>query len=431
MKEDNGSSLDTEYEIKDTDFYSDDCNTILPRIKKLWAFGEWDKITSVSFEDVENDPERAKLILLVSSAYQHKNDYVNSKKFIRLAMRWGCNNQDVAKVCMADAYNAIARISALQTDDKKAEFYFHKSVDIGFLKDAELIAHSRAVREMASLGLIPQAKKMVSNKLSDLNDNNNKVKDINSTISILSTELELLSHELSLAQQRMQLYGPVDRKKELDEEWGESDSFIENLKKRSVSQLGQDLWVLSKSDYKRNGYFVEFGATDGILLSNTYLLEKEFGWKGICAEPNPKFFDKLKENRNCKVVNSCISGESGEIVEFVFADEFGGMVKYAFEDNHSDKRLSYECIAGKVLLETISLNDFLLQNEAPKNIDYLSIDTEGSEYEILSNFSFDEWNVRLISVEHNYTNKREDIYELLSSYGYNRCELSFDDLYFK
>lgn len=43
--------------------------------------------------------------------------------------------------------------------------------------------------------------------------------------------------------------------------------------------------MLSELDFKRDGFFVEFGATDGFQGGNTYLLEKEFGWRGIVGEP--------------------------------------------------------------------------------------------------------------------------------------------------
>ena len=66
---------------------------------------------------------------------------------------------------------------------------------------------------------------------------------------------------------------------------------------RSYSQLGQDLTVLKFYNDKRDGYFIELGASDGITLSNTYLLEKEFGWKGICAEPVPVKYEALCKNR--------------------------------------------------------------------------------------------------------------------------------------
>ena len=68
---------------------------------------------------------------------------------------------------------------------------------------------------------------------------------------------------------------------------------------------------------------------------------------------------------------------------------------------------------------------------APVDIDYLSIDTEGSEYEILQALSFDRWNIRLISVEHNYTARREDIQLLLKEKGYSLIEMKWDDWYEK
>jgi hypothetical protein len=71
-----------------------------------------------------------------------------------------------------------------------------------------------------------------------------------------------------------------------------------------MSQKGQDKWIIeSIFGGKRNGFFVDLAATDGVALSNTYILEKHFGWTGICIEPNPEFYTKLQNNRNCICVN--------------------------------------------------------------------------------------------------------------------------------
>ena len=67
--------------------------------------------------------------------------------------------------------------------------------------------------------------------------------------------------------------------------------------RRSYAQLAQDLWVLFETGEQRGGFFVEFGAGDGVLLSNTCLLEREYHWRGVLAEANPVFHDCLRRNR--------------------------------------------------------------------------------------------------------------------------------------
>ena len=84
------------------------------------------------------------------------------------------------------------------------------------------------------------------------------------------------------------------------------------------------------------------------------------------------------------------------------------------------------------IVESISLNDLLCQHNAPSNIDFLSIDTEGSEFDILSNFNFTEYSIKVICVEHNYSSSRDDIFNLLTRNGYKRkfrFLSRFDDWY--
>ncbi len=250
-------------------------------------------------------------------------------------------------------------------------------------------------------------------------------------IHLLESEIAVLNHEINISMERGQFESNSQRNyldtsslAKLNESW------LEDISSRAVSQLGQDLWVLERSSYKRGGFFVEFGATNGVLLSNTFLLEKEFGWDGICAEPNPGFFEKLQQNRLCTVSDQCIGPRSGEIVEFVFADVYGGMVRDINKDYHGDKRKSYSETGETKYLTTISLHDFLLEHNAPTTIDYLSIDTEGSEVDILEAFPFESWNIRNVTVEHNFTESREAIRKIFDSHGYRVKEAQWDDWYF-
>ena len=200
------------------------------------------------------------------------------------------------------------------------------------------------------------------------------------------------------------------------------------------SQLAQEFWVLDKTKYKTGGFFVEFGATNGVELSNTYLLEQKYGWDGILAEPNPINHESLRANRKCNISTLCVYPISGASLPFLsvngFCNVISSLEKYSSNDYHAEARKD----SVKIDVETISLNDLLKKYNAPQNIDYLSVDTEGGEYEILKSLNWDYYNVSLITVEHNYTEDRQKIYDLLTSKGYRRVEEQhsyFDDWYTK
>jgi FkbM family methyltransferase len=205
---------------------------------------------------------------------------------------------------------------------------------------------------------------------------------------------------------------------------------ISALELKSKAQLKQDMFVLDELGYKRDGYFVEFGATNGVDLSNTYLLEKEMGWRGILAEPARVWQDALVANRKCCISFDCIWSKSNEELEFneVEAADLSTIDVFSNGDEHAKTRTE----GKKYNVYTRSLLDLLNKYKAPKEIDYLSIDTEGSEFEILNAFDFDAYKFKVITCEHNYTPMREKLADLLTSKGYTRkyTEYSrFDDWY--
>ena len=203
------------------------------------------------------------------------------------------------------------------------------------------------------------------------------------------------------------------------------------LLKESRSQLRQDLLVLAETRYMQGGFFVEFGATNGIDLSNTYLLEHNFMWRGILAEPGKIWWSQLKRNRpKAHIDTSCVWSKSNLNLVFneTSAPELSTVDDFSENDGHAKVRQT----GKKYNVNTISLIDLLKKYDAPKHIDYLSIDTEGSEYEILNAFDFSEYTFGVISVEHNFTPQRNKIYDLLLSHGYKRrfeSQSHFDDWY--
>lgn len=200
----------------------------------------------------------------------------------------------------------------------------------------------------------------------------------------------------------------------------------------SVAQLHQDLFVLWETGRKQGGFFVEVGACNGLLYSNTLLLERKFGWQGLLVEPARKWHGELRKNRSCQISQSFVAGQGGQTVQFCETEqgEFSTALSLASLDRHAAQREA----AVVYPVETISLTALLQKYSAPDRIDYLSLDTEGSELEILETFDFRRYDVRCITCEHNFTPKREGIYRLLARHGYSRKyeNLScFDDWYFR
>jgi FkbM family methyltransferase len=202
---------------------------------------------------------------------------------------------------------------------------------------------------------------------------------------------------------------------------------------RSRSQLFQDLLVVFLLKGKRSGFFVELGAANGHHDSNTVILERDFQWKGILAEPAKCWHSVLKSNRSAVIDERFVWSQTGAMLPFKETEDpyLSTLTKFVDADFNREGR-----IRGKTYqVETISLNDLLKAHNCPKQIDYLSIDTEGSEIEILRGFNFEKYNVGIITVEHNFREPdRQMIFDLLIPKGFVRLfeDFSkFDDWYVK
>jgi FkbM family methyltransferase len=180
---------------------------------------------------------------------------------------------------------------------------------------------------------------------------------------------------------------------------------------QSYSQFGQDKYLVTNVyPNKKDGYFVEVGAYDGVDMSNTYLLE-HMGWKGICIEPNPRLYEKLVAVRQCACSPYAVFKEDDTEVEFM-NDPTGGCSSIVETDVSSNR-------FAVIKVPTKKLTTILKEHGAPSYIEYLSIDTEGSEYQILKKHDFSLYRFGYICVEHNFNDaNRRQIRELLESLGY-------------
>ena len=166
------------------------------------------------------------------------------------------------------------------------------------------------------------------------------------------------------------------------------------FRKRTLSQARQDLWVINEVFwYKKNGYFVELGSADGLALNNTFLLEHRYGWKGICVEANPDSFEELRLNRTADCINACVDANVGQ-VRFWKNGLLGGILSHD-TDNAAPRGDPDDTI----LIDTIPLIDILRKCEAPRIIDYLSVDLEGAETRALKEFPFKDYRFLAMTIE--------------------------------
>tara|TARA_B100000401_G_scaffold366579_1_gene264815 strand:- start:82 stop:924 length:843 start_codon:yes stop_codon:yes gene_type:complete len=200
---------------------------------------------------------------------------------------------------------------------------------------------------------------------------------------------------------------------------------IEYSQYKIGSQIYQDIFASFIIGDKFEKTFLEFGATDGLDISNSYLLENSFNWKGVLAEPSPQWHEALKKNRkNSKIITNCIWKESEKTLDF-FMSDFGSLStikdfvendKISIPTNTEIRKKSGTTISVK----TISLNDVIKKYFCSICPSYISIDTEGSEYEILKTFDLNNFRPKVFTIEHNHTENESKLDELLITNGYIR-----------
>jgi len=187
-----------------------------------------------------------------------------------------------------------------------------------------------------------------------------------------------------------------------------------NFLVESKSQNGQDLFALLSSDFKKNGVFIEFGAYDGVIFSNTHLLEKQFGWNGILIDPIPSHFESMKLNRKCKLIHAAITAELQDsvLIEELPASDLSKFVEKRgiFKKTHEVKAFTLQEI----------IDQYLSSNE----IDFLSIDIEGRDIDILKSLDLNRYRINAICVEHNF---REGSDELIRYMASNRYDLLYSE----
>ena len=209
---------------------------------------------------------------------------------------------------------------------------------------------------------------------------------------------------------------------------------------KSYSQYEQDILLHQKyfADMTAPGFFIEVGADDGITFSNTCLYERELGWDGVCIEPKESAFPKLAANRSCKCIRAAVGKYETETVEFLEIEGWGrqlsGIVS-CYDPQHA-QRIERETVGNpkttsKKLIQVpvVSLDSLILQS-GRDSIDLISIDTEGSELQVLESISdASAMKVKVLMIENNYKADYPALSPVLREHFVLDGKIKLDEIY--
>ncbi|ARF08686.1 FkbM methyltransferase [Catovirus CTV1] len=191
------------------------------------------------------------------------------------------------------------------------------------------------------------------------------------------------------------------------------------------SQDNQDKF-LEENIFKgyKNGFFMDIGAHNGVAINNTLYFEKNHNWKGINVEPIKKVYDELVVNRPNSININCAVHSYDGIAEFIYNIGYSEMIsglKSCYDPRHR-QRLETEIAKNGSKSEIISVTtkriETICDEYNVKNINYLSIDVEGAEFDVIKSINFDKVFIDVIGFENNYNDTSIPIIKYLESKNY-------------
>lgn len=207
--------------------------------------------------------------------------------------------------------------------------------------------------------------------------------------------------------------------------------------RKQIVHMDPELFKIMDALLPKEGYYVDIGAHDGRSYSNTYHLEK-FGWRGVLVEPILPTFFKLRQLRSLQsndfVNAACVSFD---YTSRNLLMSYGDLMSFAPEISYLDTKdwqngskqfLNRNEIVTETWVPAKTLNQILMDLKSPKNIDFISIDVEGAELEVLRGIDFSTYSFQLLCIE---TYNQKSILDFMSAKGYNAINYVAQNLIFQ
>ncbi|SFM06000.1 FkbM family methyltransferase [Nitrosomonas communis] len=361
---------------------------LLDRSRMQWQFGDWKSLTEIDMNILEHHPERAKLALVVASAWQQLNDQAAARRYIKLAKEWGCDKKIMAQLLIAGVYNTLGRCAAIGGDESTAQAHFRLAVKGGG-GDERLAGHARATHEMGRL----QLKKHFQNHVTDV---------------LMTTQLPA---HLQSADNENDIGKPSD------------DPFRPGIV--SYAQNFEDVMLWRALRHIDKGFYMDIGAQDPIVDS----VSKAFydrGWRGIHVEAIPAYAEALRNNRTDEIViEAAVSDHNGQMIFYEIPET--GLSTGDADIAHGHVEKNFDVREIKVACTTLA-QIFALAGD--QEIHWIKIDVEGMEKQVLAGWGEAKVRPWIVVIESTLPNTQIEAHEqweyLLLERGY--CYAYFDGL---
>lgn len=387
-------------------------DSTLERARTQWQYGDWDSLRQIDVAAHATHPDRAKLALLAAAGQLQTGQLDEARALLRRAVEWGCSKRLVSQVLVGCVHNVLGRAASVAGREDKARLHFEQSIAVvNPGTDVKLLGHARSVREMVSLGMLPQAAAHVSQAADALKQPQLAAAHARAHQKVVDLEVDWLRDRVvQLQKQAYATKAPVSVVKAppgapmpppATAPTADAKKFhgLHGLDRKLEAYLGYD-----------GGFFVELGANDGVDQSNTLYFERERGWRGVLIEPILHNFLKCQGNRaadNAFFCAACVSDDyQAPYVRLTYSNlmttPHGVESDIADPDAHARAGAVY-LKPGEQPVEVMAvartLSSLLDEAGAPAEMDLLSLDVEGGELKVLKGLDHGRHRFRYMLVE--------------------------------